>query len=190
MDNKFFTFIKPYLSFIDKGNLYRKPFNWLYIALAALNLLYPLYFLYIVIEGGILHWAGAKEIFFFIFIWLVIAVAAWVSFQIWWDRKDKILNVTAEGADFPATPVISHFIQTFGEWFGTWFAIVGFGFSVFALIFFGMMDYRSSPFDLPIYPGIWGIILNPIIGFLIIVFSRFIAEQIRTLATIANNTKK
>jgi hypothetical protein len=29
-----------------------------------------------------------------------------------------------------------------------------------------------------------------IIGFLIIVFARFIAEQIRALAAIANNTKK
>jgi hypothetical protein len=44
MENKFFTFIKPYLSFIDNGHLYRKPFSWLYTLKAVVNLILPIYF--------------------------------------------------------------------------------------------------------------------------------------------------
>ncbi|MDR2292972.1 MAG: hypothetical protein LBE11_05795 [Prevotellaceae bacterium] len=185
MDNEFFTFIKPYLSFIDSGKLYRKPFYWLYVVLAVLNLLLPFYFLYDAIDSGIFN-RDAKSIFAFILIWLVMLVAAWINFQIWWDRKDKVQNTTSEGADFPATPVISHLIQTAGESLGTWVAVVGFGSSLFTWILIGSDPaYYLLPFS-----GFISLILSPVAGFLIIVFSRLIAEQIRALASIANNTKK
>jgi hypothetical protein len=191
MDNKFFTLIKPYLSFIDSGKLYRKPFSWLYMAIAVLNLLFPFYVLYDVIDRGALIYADAKIIFSFVFALLVLIGAGWISFQIWWDRKDKVLQTTVDGVDFPSTPVISHFIQTVGEWFGTWLAVAGVGCTFFALICFGYNSYEMSyMLDLPLYTGIEGIILMPIAGFLVIIFSRLIAEQIRALATVANNTKK
>jgi hypothetical protein len=38
--------------------------------------------------------------------------------------------------------------------------------------------------------GWMAILIMPIVGFLIIVFSRFLAEQIKALSAIANNTKK
>lgn len=46
MKNKFFTFSKPYLSVIDKGIFFRKPFSWLYIFFAVLSLLAPIYLIY------------------------------------------------------------------------------------------------------------------------------------------------
>ncbi|MDR2651062.1 MAG: hypothetical protein LBC68_01930 [Prevotellaceae bacterium] len=187
MDNKFFTFIKPYLSFIDSGKLYRKPFYWLYVVLAAANLLFPFYVLYEAIDSRMFSMGDAKFIFAFILIWLVMLAAAWVGFQIWWDRKDKVQNTTSEGADFPATPVISHLIQTIGECVGAWVAIVGFGSSLFTWILLGSGGWYN---ELPLSGGFWGIIIFPVVGFLIIVFTRFVAEQIRALASIANNTKK
>ena len=40
------TFIKPFLSIIDKGVFFRKPFGWLYILLAILSLIAPIYLIY------------------------------------------------------------------------------------------------------------------------------------------------
>ncbi|MDR0714856.1 MAG: hypothetical protein LBF89_11460 [Bacteroidales bacterium] len=189
MNEKFFTFIKPFLSYIDDGKLYRKPFGWLYAALAVINLLLPFYMLYEAIDGGVFD-AGAKYVFAFLLIWLVIVAACWAGFQIWWDRREKVQLTSREGSEFPATPVISHFIQTLGEWLGVWIAIVGFGFSLISWIFLGEeAAYLASMADLPFSgTGITSMIVAPITGFLIIVISRFIAEGCRALASIANNT--
>jgi len=191
MENKFFTFIKPFLSYIDSGKLFKKPFNWLYIGLAVVNLILPFILLYKAIDSGIFDYGGAKFTFAFIFIWLFIVAACWIGFQIWWNRKEKVLESSQEGAEFPATPVISHFVQTFGEWLGVFIAVVGFGVSFFTTIFLGEESrYLSNALGLPFTMGIIGIVLFPLFGFITIVICRFIAEQCRALAAIANNTKK
>ncbi len=191
MENKFLTFFKPYLQFIDDGDFFRKPFSWLYSLLAIINLLFPIAVLVQAIDKGLFD-VKATVIIVFILIWLLIAFAGWLSFQIWWDRKSKIKMSSSSGDDFIATPVFSHFIQTLGEWLGSYIAIVGFGFALLVTILLGSDGYMLSRFiGLPILETGWGaIIAMPIIGFLLIVFSRFLSEQIRALAAIANNTKK
>ena len=190
----FLTFIEPFLSYIDSGKLFRKPFSWLYLAFAALNALLPFYLLAKAIDSGILRQAPAKFIFAFIFAWLFVVIACWVGFQIWWNRKDKVLETSQEGADFPATPVIAHLIQTFGEWLGSIVAIVGFGVSLCAIIFLGSdageLSYALGGFSSIAGLGVLGLVLNPIWGFMIMVGFRFFAEIFRALASIANNTKK
>jgi hypothetical protein len=191
---KLLTFIKPFLSYIDSGKLFRKPFSWLYIALALLNALIPFFVLYTVINSGMLKLAGSKYTVAFIFAWLFITAACWVGVQIWWNRKDKVLETSLENAEFPTTPVIAHLIQTFGEWLGSFIAITGFGVSLIAMLFLGNeatgLSSMLGGFTAFAGIGFLGIILNPIYGFLIIIGFRFIAEQIRALASIANNTKK
>ena len=192
MDNKFFTFIKPYLSFIDKGHLYRRPFIWLYTILAIINLILPLYVLYMAIDNRVFE-SPAKFIIVFLLVWIIIAFAGWVSFQLWWDRKSKIIPISSEGDEFVATPVFSHLIQTIGEWLGTWIGIVGFGVALLTTIILG--DKGSQLTHLVglgfiMKTGIFFIILMPIYGFLIIVATRFLAEQFRAFAAIANNTRK
>jgi hypothetical protein len=188
---KIFSFIAPFLSFIDSGKLFRKPFSWLYIALAALNVVLPFWILYKAIDSSIFDY-GAKFVFAFLFIWIVTLAASWVGFQIWWNRRTKVLESSSEGSEFPATPVIAHFIQTIGEWLGSWVAIVGFGFSLFSWIFLGEEAAAAlgSAMELPFSGGLVPMIVTPITGFMIIVLFRFFAEQCRALATIANNTKK
>ncbi len=191
MDNKFFTFIKPYLSFIDKGHFYRKPFSWLYTIIAVVNLIVPFLIFFKALDSNVFD-APAKFVFAFLLVWLIIAFASWVSFQLWWDRKTKVSATSTEDDEFIATPVFSHLIQTLGEWFGTWIAIVG---STVALLTTIILGDEASSIDsllnIPILEtGIAAIILMPIYGFLIIVSARFLAEQFRALSTIANNTKK
>ncbi len=190
MKEKFLNCIDPFLSYIDKGELFRKPFSWLYIVIAVLNALAPFYLLYLAIDIGLFGF-GAKFVFAFLLLWLFIVAACWIGVQIWWNRKDKVLHSSQSGSDFPATPVIAHLIQTSGEWLGAFIAIVGIGVSLVAL-FFGdsIASAISSRFNLPINFGIAGIILSPIYGFLAIICARFSAEMCRALAAIANNTRK
>jgi hypothetical protein len=191
MENKFFTFIKPYLSFIDNGHLYRKPFCWLYTLLAVINLILPIYIFYQAADNGIFD-APAKFIIVFLLVWIIIAFASWISFQLWWDRKSKVITTSSEGDEFVATPVFSHLIQTIGEWLGTWIGIVGFSVALLTTLILGDEGYYlSRQLGLGFMKtGFLFIILMPIYGFLIIVATRFLAEQFRALSSIANNTRK
>jgi hypothetical protein len=192
MKNKFFTFITPYLNFIDRGDIFRKPFSWLYALYAIINLLVPFIALFWAIEKNIFEYGDSKVLMTFCFIWIVIAFASWVSFQLWWDRRIKVTQTTIEGDEFLATPVFSHFVQTLGEWVGTWVGIVGTAIALSFTIFMGDTgSYFMQDLGIPFFEaGITSIILMPIYGFLIIVFGRFLAETFRALSSIANNTKK
>lgn len=191
MDNKFTTFIKPYLSFIDSGKLFKQPFSWLYTLLAIINLLLPLYILYEAINNKVFS-IGADFTIVFILMWLIIAFVSWVSFQLWWDRKSKVLNTSTEEDEFIATPVFSHFIQTIGEWLGTWVAIVGFVTALLTTLFLGQdAYYLLRSVGVSFLKSGWSfVVLMPIYGFLIIVVTRFLAEQFKALTSIANNVKK
>ena len=191
MENKFLTFVKPYLSYIDNGHLFRKPFSWLYALLGIINLLLPIYVFYQATENRIFDTPG-KLIIVFLLLWFIIAFAGWVGFQLWWDRRTKIDLLSSTGDEFIATPVFSHFIQTFGEWIGTYIGIVGFGFALITTIILGEEGYYlGRNLGIPYLETGWmAVITMPIIGFLIIVFSRFLSEQIKALSSIANNTKK
>lgn len=191
MENKFLTFIRPYLSFIDNGHFFRKPFSWLYTLLAIINLLIPINVFYQASDNRIFD-SPAKYIIVFLLVWVIIAFASWVGFQLWWDRKSKINMASTAGDEFIATPALSHFIQTLGEWIGTWIGLVGFGFALLATIILGDEGYYlGNSFGIPYLNTGWMAILSmPIVGFLIIVFSRFLAEQIKALSAIANNTKQ
>ena len=187
----FFSFIKPYLALIDSGKLFREPFGWFYMVFAILNLLFPFYMMYEMIKNGIFD-APFKLVIGILLIWLVIVLVCWISFQLWWDRKSKISTISAEGVDFIATPVYSHFIQTLGEWIGTAVAVVGFCGTLLAWMFLagndmGFLELLPIDFD---KLGIAALIIFPIVGFFIIITSRFAAEQFRALAAIANNTRK
>lgn len=191
MDSKFFSFIKPYLAIIDNGSIYRKPFSWLYGVIAIGNLIFPFYILYMAIDSRLFRYADAKYIVFFILIWLVIVFVSWISFQIWFDRMSRVTSTSSVGDEFVATPVFSHFIQTLGEWLGTWIAVVGFAVALLGTVFLGDDSLNLSQLGVPfVSTGIVFVILMPIYGFLIIVSARFMAEQFRALSSIANNTRR
>lgn len=191
MNNLFFDFIKPYLKFIDSGDLFRKPFSWLYASFGVINLFFPIYVFYTAYNNQIFDY-NTQFVTAFLIILIIICFASWVSFQLFWDRKNNVNETSIEGDEFIATPVFSHFIQTIGEWFGTWIGIVGFSIALIATLILGdQADFVSYQFGIPfIKVGFTFVILMPIYGFLIIVVTRFLAEQFRALSSIANNTRK
>jgi hypothetical protein len=187
MDNKFFTLFKPYFDYMDSGEFFRKPFKWLYTILAIISLLYPLAILLAKYES--FRYFSNKQITGFVLLWIVMAGVCFVGFQLWWNRRDKVDTSSNSSDEFVATPVFSHFIQTSGEWLGTFVGLVG--------LFSAMIGYilEINPnvlMGLPMIKekGLLMVFLYPLYGFLIVVFSRFLAEVYRALTAIANNTKK
>lgn len=188
MNSKFFTFIAPYLRSIDSGKLFRKPFSWLYVIIAFIHLLVPL-ILFVKMED-------AKFFDYSIvaasLILIVMVLTCWVCFQIWWNRRKNILEVSADGDEFVATPVFAHFIQTTGESIGTFLAVGGTLSSLVALVVMGengvnvLESLGGSLFE----AGAAVILLFPVYGYLMILVTRYFAELIRAFASIANNTKK
>jgi hypothetical protein len=159
--------------------------------MAVINLILPIYIFYKAVDNNIFD-STAKFVIVFLLVWIIIAFASWISFQLWWDRKTKVTTTSVEGDEFVATLVFSHFIQTLGEWFGTWIGIVGFSVALLTSIILGNeANYLSYQIGIPfLKTGFLFIILMPIYGFLIIVGARFLAEQFRALSSIANNTRK
>jgi len=184
-EGPFFTFSRPYLDFINKGKL----FNLIYILMAVINPIIPFVILYQVIDSGFFSF-GAKYVFAFILAWFVIVFACWIGFQLWWDRRKRVINI--ESSEFFATMFFSEILQTFGEWLGTMIAIVGAGGGLLASIFLGRdVDYLFSYIGMGFMQfGVLIVIVGPVIGFFIIILSRFLAEQLRLLASLSNNTKE
>lgn len=180
--NVFLEFARPYFELIDSGALYRKPFVILYIILAGLNLLSILGVLGFMFKGGIaLIITGLFTIF-----------ALWIGFQLWWNRREKVNSFVTPGSEFVALPVFSHLWQTTGEWMGTFVAIAGTGACLGGLIGSIGSSGRSSYGD-PMAQfsqlGFVGLIACPLGGFLILIITRAIAEQVRALARVADNTR-
>jgi uncharacterized Tic20 family protein len=188
--DRIFSTVDLLLSYIDSGVFFRKPFWWLYVLLAAANALAPFYVLFATIRSGIFTLAEGTVLFSLFVALLLVWLACWLGALIWWNRKDKVLETSSEGSEFSATPVLSHFIQTLGENYGVFVAIVGAGTSLLVTVFLGGLTEILFENILPFNPGFFGIFIFPVIGYLSIVVSRFIAEQMRALAAIANNTKK
>lgn len=50
MKLKITSLLKPYLSIIDNGSMFRKPIGWLYVVLAVISALIPFYLIYVAIS--------------------------------------------------------------------------------------------------------------------------------------------
>ncbi|MHC6203524.1 tetratricopeptide repeat protein [Breznakiellaceae bacterium SP9] len=184
----FTNFSKPYLDFIAKGKL----FGLVYTVMAVLNLLLPFVIIYKVVDSGYLMYVPGKIIFALIFVWIVMAFACWIGFQVWWDRSSRIKAL--EDSEFAVTFIFSDIIQTLGEWLGTLIGIIGVGVGIIAVLFLG--EYASYVDDIfrrigmGFMPsGILAVFAGPLTGFIIMILFRFIAEQLRLFCALVNNTK-
>ncbi len=190
MNSRYLEFYKPFLDYIDLGRLFTTPFSWLYALLAGFNLMLPLIVLYVATDSHLFS-AGGSFFFAFLILWLAVATASWLGCQIWWNRRRVVMSLSDQDADFVATPVFAHFIQTMGEWCGSWIAIVGAGTGLVTGIFLRDGGFGSIlPFSFLATGGFTSLVIMPIVGFLIIVASRFAAEQARALVAVAINTKQ
>lgn len=110
-----------YISLLDSGKFFRLPIRWLYMLLAVVFLISPIFLLIAVIGA---FRAGAYSTAILMGLqWILTLVAAVASFLIWWDRKDKAMTTLSDDNEFAVIPVVAHFWQTLGEVIGTAIAI-------------------------------------------------------------------
>jgi len=179
--NPIFNFTKPYFDYIGNENI----FSLIYIINVVVNLILPFVILYIAIDSGFSR--QVEEKFIFILMWLVIVFSCWVGALLWWDRRKKITKMGS--SEFIAIPIFSDILQTTGEWLGTMIALISVGCGLLASLFLGKnADYFFSSAIGQF--GILGVIIGPVIGYVIIISFRFLAEQLRLFAALANNTKE
>lgn len=189
MKGNFLMFAAPIFNSIDSGLFFKRPFMWLYIIIAILNWLVPVYFIIRLLDNSYLFENGDSKIVIGIgLILLGSLLASWLGFQLWWHRKDKLKETSSHGDEFVATPVFAHLFQTIGEWLGIWIFVIGLVVGVVAL--FGSSD-AAYALGLQAFSslGFATILLAPIASFFVILLFRFLAEQFRALAAIGNNTR-
>jgi len=164
--NKGQGLVKQYLTFIDTNVLFKKPISCLY---AVLSLLFPVFVLGMFIQYRIFDNPG-KYVAAAILILIIFGFAGIFGALIWWHRR---IN-RDDGTKF--YPNFRRFIQTAGEWLGTFLAINVFG-AVLVLLIFLSEDYNMIVSILPFStPGISiaTAFYGPIGGFIIIIITKII----------------
>lgn len=189
MNHPFFSFIRPFLAYLDSGRFFRQPMSWLYTAFAVGNLLLPIIFFSAAVENRIFN-ASGKAITAFFLVLIFVAFAGWVGFQLWWDRRTKVEDSSREGDEFVASLSFAHLIQSMGEWLGLTLAIIGTGSTLVISIMGGNLGYAFRNIPILEHTGsFWTVIVWALLGYLIIMAFRYVAEFIRALSAIANHTR-
>lgn len=193
MSHPFVSFLKPVLDFVDSGKFFKKPFSFLYGFIAIYNFLLPFYFFYNGIVEGFFKLEFKPQLAFYLILFVSIAFG-WFGFMLWWNRISSLEAVTSENSEFVATPVLSHYVQTIGEWLGLTMVLCGFFIPLIThfLVKWEFMIARFVPWPFSFFIGYdwYYCFIFPFGGFFTVLFFRFFSEQVKAIATIANNTKK
>lgn len=180
--DKLFGFIGSALDFVDSGRFFRDPFKWVYYLLGVTNFAIPLMLIVQLCNDA--KYMPGKSIFMTILM-IIFALAIAFFACVWWFKRGNALVLDARaGSRFVAIPMISNLTQTFGEVIGLWVGAYGFIFVLVGFLFMGdEVSYLTDGY------GLWCLIIFPVAGYLIVLFSRFLAELYLALASIANNTQ-
>ncbi|MCL1857123.1 MAG: hypothetical protein FWF84_05755 [Kiritimatiellaeota bacterium] len=180
------------LEYIDSGKFFRTPVKWLYILIALLNVCFPFYLLYWLIKLlntpyiKITAWQGIVMLL----AWAIFLAGGIVVALLWWKRKDQLSALTAAGDDFPVTPIFAHLLRTSGEMFGFYVGVVFCLISLLIMVLASSSDIGQLVFGGLVGNSVVTVLSMPVIGYLIILVSRFLSEGIYALAATASNTKK
>jgi hypothetical protein len=184
----FFSFLDPVLNAIDSGAFFKRPMFWVYRIISFLHLLLPI--LVLIMGASKFEYLNGQAIFAFILAWLVICFVAWIAFQLWFSRASHLNKSIQKDSEFVATPIFGHFIQTLGESLGLTIGVGGFVAGLIFLLFAGeYAGLLAGSLNIPAN-NFMQLLTLPLLGFFIVIFFRFIAEQIKTFSAIANNTKR
>lgn len=180
---KLFTYGKPLIDALDNGDALKKPLSIFYYVMAAGFILCPLYLAYeAIFEMSFFKWPFIDVIGVSV-VFAAFAFSSWMSFQIVWNRKNKNVDSIKEDQGFLSTKIITDLMKLLGECFAVIVAITG-----TVGVIAGLMSDAAS--DFVDSDGIYYILIFPVIGYLILLGSRFFAEIINATADIARNTKR
>ena len=167
------------LNYVDSGNIYRKPFKWLYWAIGVIIAIGILATIVDMFDDFERYSSAVRKVGLVIIMILMFAGAIYSVFY-WYRRAKDVETVVDVNARFVAIPVVAHIILSLGEFWGIGLAIFGAAISIIATLF-DVMHFGSN--------GIVGIIGCPILGYFTLLFSRFMSESLAVVTSIANETR-
>jgi hypothetical protein len=163
--------VKPYLGFIDTNVLFKKPVSCL---CAIISLLIPVYVLSQFIQLGLFKkgvYEHEKGIIASVLIVAILAFAGIFGALIWWHRR-----IIRDEGGHKWYGNFRRFIQTIGEWLGTFIAISVFGCILVLMIFLNKEYHYITSFISASIPGVNIVtaLYGPIAGFIIIIATKII----------------
>lgn len=174
--------LKPLFDYIDSGKLFRQPIQWLYY---ALGVVFAIFMLYSISLTSYMFKIGGIAIVVAVFIIILMIALSAFSVLYWFKRGNDVSIDTPKGARFVAIPVIANIVRCFGEYVGIVMAVSGVFIGVFAGIFW--LFSKELQYIMGICPFIL-IVVGPVVGYLHLLFNRFISEMMLAIASIANDT--
>ncbi|MDE6289054.1 MAG: hypothetical protein K2M00_09775, partial [Muribaculaceae bacterium] len=128
---------------------------------------------------------GGTTVMLILLIILIIAIATF-SVMYWFKRATQVNSNMPANSRFFAIPAVANLLRCLGEFCGIVVAGAGAYISLFTAIFASDNYFMR---DMATY-GLLGIVVCPIIGYIIVVVSRFFSESILAIASIANDTRE
>ncbi|MGM9859356.1 MAG: hypothetical protein ACI31C_01235 [Muribaculaceae bacterium] len=170
--------LEQLLKYFDSGNVFFKPFKWLYW---IISVLVPIFCIAGITETlDKFKYLNGAGIFFGILIILVILAIAFFGFLYWFRRADDVEASVDTKARFVALPPVSHFIRTLGEFAGIVGASAGTLIALFTNLEMTIEGYGRGE--------MWvAVIAIPIFSYVVIVLTRFLSEMINATTSIAND---
>jgi len=180
------------LEALDNGSFFKKAFYWIFKINAYLSIIWLLWILYLVVESGVISRVGGQEILILLLMFFGLGCITVLQFLLWNKRSLTFRKTAVVDRNFSASPSIAYFIQTCGESMCLSFVGSGVYMVLMALLtmlisedFYRIVERSADGFGLiPLLFTIVGI------GFFLLVLTRLIAETIKALAIIAQNTSK
>lgn len=186
LDHKFFHLLDPVTDYIDSGLFFRQPLKWLYYIIGVCIALAPLYVLYQLVNA--FEYLKGSMIFTSLLVWLILAATCVGGGLLWFNRAEKLSTLLPTGSKFVAIPAIANFIRTAGEFVGLFIGIFIPIASIIIMIF-ASNDYMMSRY-LPVSYSLLSVVMMIILGYLIVLISRYFAEMTLAIADIANKTDR
>lgn len=187
---------------LDDGSFFRKPWRVLFRAIAlfigiagALSAALALY-------GGVYgcyqlysmhqYASGVQASKVAILIAAALAFLGLFVSRIWWKRSDALYSHTDDGKHFLVGPILALVVRTLGETIG--FGLAFYGILTFLVVLPSVEFVRTVPFVGGYLSGylkysVAYVYLSPLVGFLYIMLSRWLADMIEVFFAIANDTR-
>lgn len=175
LDRRVDSTVSGWARYIDNGSFFKDPISIIYRLIAFITMIFPLYLLLKAYDSGFLssHTEGKLLALALMLIFLAVPIC-WVSGSIWWYRSRELSTITKGSSYFVTTPIFAHLLRTCGEAYGMLFCVLGCVVNVFLSIFdvdlflFRFIDYGTK-----------GVIMCPLVGYFIIIITRFLSELIQ-----------
>lgn len=177
------------LNIVDNGSFFREPIVYVYRIIGILYLpclLLALYQCYDSFSGIAMMVGNTINVILLI---ITCIVACILALLFWVNRSNKLRQRIPMGGDMIVMPIVADFIQSFFEITGLISMIFVPVYTLYIGILGQLFIKQYSLYKDVLFMAVSISIGAIILGYVIMAFGHFIAENIRALATITNNIK-